>query len=200
MHPCIRAASRFHARAIPYSICPSAVVARVLQSSLTVSLMSARRFAWDGNSYTEHEFHEWYGDHYRLIWIDMRRNGDTEHDHQREASWNMAANRDTQSGVAMDPWSGDTEHVPVAPSLVAPAPALPGLQCPLCRQELCQAHSVYFPDARVEIQLILTPDSSAPPKLMRVPVTERGALQTWQCACGAQSMLLLRAPRSTPRD
>jgi hypothetical protein len=58
------------------------MVTRVLQSILTVPLMSERRFAWDGNSYTEHEVHKWYGNRYRTTWNDMSRNGATEHGRQ----------------------------------------------------------------------------------------------------------------------
>lgn len=166
-----------------------------------------RRLAWDGNSYTEHEFHEWYKDSYRGIWIDMWFNGATEHVRQLESY----VSRETQgvrstvstddaeipldsallpaSGVAMVPWSGATEHATQA--LVALAPALPGLQCPLCKRELCQACSLCFfrrinPQGGVEVHLMLKPEAPVPPTLVRAPEAEKGATQTWQCACGAK--------------
>ena len=75
--------------------------------------------------------------------------------------------------------------------LVAPAPALPGLQCPLCKRELCQAHSLCFfrrinPQGGVEVHLMLKPEAPVPPTFVRAPETEKGATQTWQCACGAK--------------
>ena len=47
------------------------MVTRVLQSIVTIPLMSERRFAWDGKSYT---------------WNDMSRNGATEHSRKLEDS------------------------------------------------------------------------------------------------------------------
>ena len=166
-----------------------------------------RRFAWDGNSYTEHEVHEWYGDRYRTFWIDMPLNDATEHVRQPEAyvsrethgARSTASTDDVESpldlaplpasGVAMDPSSGATEHARQV--LVAPPPALPGLQCPLCKRELCQAHSLCFfrrinPQGGVEVHLMLKPEAPVPPTFVRAPETEKGATQTWQCACGAK--------------
>jgi hypothetical protein len=91
--------------------------------------------------------------------------------------------------VATDLLSGATEHARQV--LVAPAPALPGLQCPMCKRELCQAHSLCFfrrinPQGGVEVHLMLKPEAPVPPTFVRAPEAEKGATQTWQCACGAK--------------
>ena len=146
-----------------------------------------RRSAWDGNSYTEHEVHEWYGDGYRTFWTDMPLNDATEQTDDVERPLDSAPL--PASDVATDLLSGATEHARQV--LVAPAPALPGLQCPLCKRELCQAHSLCFfrrnnPQGGVEVHLMLKPEAPVPPTFVRAPEAEKGATQTWQCACGAK--------------
>jgi len=79
---------------------------------------------------------------------------------------------------------------PTAPTMPPPT-MLPGLQCPMCKRELCQAHSLCFfrrinPQGGVEVHLMLKPEAPVPPTFVRAPEAEKGATQTWQCACGAK--------------
>ena len=90
---------------------------------------------------------------------------------------------------AANPEQGAPEHVLVLSD--APAPSMPTLQCPVCKRELCQTHDLCFfyrrnPQNGVEVHLILRPEVPVPQTLVQAPEADKGATQSWRCACGAK--------------
>ena len=63
------------------------------------------------------------------------------------------------------------------------------LQCIDCQRPLCSTEDLAFfwranKQGGVEVHLMLKPEKEEPATFIRSPVTEKGAMASWQCACG----------------
>ena len=64
------------------------------------------------------------------------------------------------------------------------------MQCPICNQVLCGTESLAFfrrvnKANGIEVHLMLKPElADIPPNFHRMTDTEKGAVASWQCACG----------------
>ena len=63
------------------------------------------------------------------------------------------------------------------------------LQCVVCERPLCGTEDLAFfwranKQGGVEVHLMLKPENKEPAAFIRSPVTEKGAMASWQCACG----------------
>ena len=63
------------------------------------------------------------------------------------------------------------------------------LQCIDCQRPLCGTEDLAFfwranKQGGVEVHLMLKPENEKPATFIRSPVTEKGAMASWQCACG----------------
>ena len=81
--------------------------------------------------------------------------------------------------------------LPEAPPITAADQPQRAMQCPACRRVLCQSSDLAFfhrvnPARGVEMHLMLKPENAVPTTFRRAAQKERGALETWQCACGAK--------------
>ena len=80
--------------------------------------------------------------------------------------------------------------VPMPPSSVANSQATEALmQCVNCERPLCGREDLAFfrranKQGGIEVHLMLRPENQVPATLIRSPVTEKGAMASWQCTCG----------------
>jgi len=69
-------------------------------------------------------------------------------------------------------------------------PGTGGMQCPKCDRVLCGTEELAFftrinKMQGLEVHLMLKPEiKDIPPDIMLMPVCDRGAVASWQCACG----------------
>ena len=76
-----------------------------------------------------------------------------------------------------------------ASSTASPQATGPLLQCVDCERPLCGTEDLAFfwranKQGGVEVHLMLKPENKEPATFIRSPVTEKGAMTSWQCACG----------------
>jgi hypothetical protein len=93
-----------------------------------------------------------------------------------------------QSDCAGDRPRDATEHS-LSSSTANPQATGRLLQCVDCRRFLCGAEDLVFfwranKQGGVEVHLMLRPENKEPATFIRSPVTEKGAMASWQCACG----------------
>jgi hypothetical protein len=63
------------------------------------------------------------------------------------------------------------------------------LQCVECERALCGTEDLAFfwranKQGGVEVHLMLKPENKEPATFIRAPLPEKGAMASWQCACG----------------
>ena len=104
---------------------------------------------------------------------------------------------------APPPQGGAAEHslqapqpplLPLPPPTAAAAPSTTSsltLQCPTCKRVLCQTGDLAFfhrinKQHGVEVHLMLKPENDVPETFRPSADLQKGALQSWSCACGAQ--------------
>ena len=101
---------------------------------------------------------------------------------------------------ALPPHAGNTllvpqdahEHALVlmpASSTASPQATERLLQCVNCERPLCGTEDLAFfwranKQGGVEVHLMLKPENKEPATFIRSPVKEKGAMASWQCACG----------------
>ena len=125
-----------------------------------------------------------------------------------------SASSPVQEGMAVlqnpPPQGGAAEHslqVPPPSPLLSPTPTAAAarsttsnltLQCPACKRVLCRTDDLAFfrrtDDLAffrrvfrcVEVHLMLKPENNVPDTFKRSADSEKGALHSWNCACGAK--------------
>jgi hypothetical protein len=94
---------------------------------------------------------------------------------------------------ALPIYAGDKHEyaLALAPALSTDSPSAPGslLQCSNCDRPLCTTEDLAFfqrvnKQQGVEVHLMLKPENKEPATFIRSPITEKGALASWLCACG----------------
>ena len=173
-----------------------------LQSS---DVLPELRIAADGTAYTYTDFVNWYGMHADQLW---ERAAATEHNESssiaadafpltRRSTWaemleTSSGSNDTRMAVQSycvgDRTQDATEH---SPSSTTASAQVTGrlLQCIMCQRPLCGTEDLAFfwranKQGGVEVHLMLKPEIEEPATFIRSPVTEQGALASWQCTCG----------------
>ena len=173
-----------------------------LQSS---DVLPEQRIAADGTAYTYTDFVNWYGMHADQLW---ERAAATEHNESssiaadafpltRRSTWaemleTSSGSNDTRMAVQSycvgDRTKDATEH---SPSSTTASAQVTGrlLQCIMCQRPLCGTEDLAFfwranKQGGVEVHLMLKPEIEEPATFIRSPVTEQGALASWQCTCG----------------
>ena len=109
----------------------------------------------------------------------------TEHSPREEA---LSVNASNTVHVAQD----SLEHVLVPmPASSTMSPQITGnlLQCVACERHLCDTADLAFfwranKQGGVEVHLMLKPENKEPAPFIRSNVTQKGAVASWQCACG----------------
>ena len=113
----------------------------------------------------------------------------TEHSPDEDALSVRASNTDFYTvPVAED----SLEHVLVLmPASSTISPQITGnlLQCVVCERSLCDTADLAFfwranKQGGVEVHLMLKPENKEPAPFIRSNATQKGAMASWQCACG----------------
>ena len=168
-------------------------------------VLPEQRIAADGTAYTYTDFVNWYGMHADQLW---ERAAATEHNESssiaadafpltRRSTWaemleTSSGSNDTRMAVQSycvgDRTKDATEH---SPSSTTASAQVTGrlLQCIMCQRPLCGTEDLAFfwranKQGGVEVHLMLKPEIEEPATFIRSPVTEQGALASWQCTCG----------------
>ena len=117
------------------------------------------RIAWDGHTYTERDFSDWYGSCYRELWL------------SRPLA--LQSQPDT---------AGATEHA------VIQMPTLQCAVCErnLCDGADLAFFRRVNSMLGTEVHLMLRPEVPVPETFKPSADIEKGALQTWLCECGAK--------------
>ena len=170
------------------------------------------RIALDGKKYTEKDFIEWYGPQYRECWDlaspsypQPQEPGTPTPKPPTPPPKSASASSPVQEGMAVlqnpPPQGGAAEHslqVPPPSPLPSPTPTAAAarsttsnltLQCPACKRVLCRTDDLAFfrrVFRCVEVHLMLKPENNVPDTFKRSAVSEKGALHSWNCACGAK--------------
>jgi len=91
------------------------------------------------------------------------------------------------------PVAQDTLEQPLVPmpasSTTSPQATGNLLQCVVCERPLCSTEDLAFfwranKQGGVEVHLMLKPENKEPEPFIRSSVTQKGAMASWQCACG----------------
>ena len=93
----------------------------------------------------------------------------------------MAEYRPDQTQDAHDPMPVSSTASPQATGCL--------MQCVDCKRRLCDTEDLAFfkrinQQGGVEVHLMFKPENTMPETFIRSPVTEKGAMASWQCACG----------------
>ena len=164
-----------------------------------------RRIAADGTAYTYTDFVEWYGQHANKLWegaaaTEHSQNYSTAIDALPELELHAAFVDDLQDAafvLMQDTETLSTEHGRNATEHSA-LDNIPDtettasghlMQCGECLGPLCSTEDLaFFWQGDVEVHLMLKPEvhPCSHPTFIRSPVTEKGAIASWQCSCGSK--------------
>ena len=181
-------------------------------AAATEHSQSQWRLAADGAAYTYADFEQWYGAHARRMWegaaaTEHSQSRTPQSSNVRPVQCSAGDGADAaerRERAAATEHSGSTglqasssgSEAPHPAGATACAGALPRtatehsvMQCVVCERPLCGAEDLAFfwrvnKQGGKEVHLMLKPENEKPATFIRAPTTEKGAMASWQCACG----------------